>query len=117
WGTSFYFPGVLAGPIAADTGWPLSLIVGGVSLGLLVAGLISPRVGRVIGARGGRPVLALSSILFATGLCVIGLAPVLPVYLLGWAIVGTAMGTGLYDAAFAALGRLYGAAARGPISA
>jgi len=117
WGTSFYFPGVLAVPIVADTGWPLSVIVGGVSLGLLVAGLISPRVGRVIGARGGRPVLALSSVLFASGLAVIGLAPALPVYLVGWIIVGAAMGCGLYDAAFAALGRLYGATARGPIAA
>src|SRR5262245_5534427 len=65
WGTSFYFPGVLAAPVAADTGWPLSVVVGGVSLGLLVAGLISPRVGHVIAARGGRPVLLTSSILFA----------------------------------------------------
>ena len=23
WGSSFYLPAVLAGPIAADTGWPL----------------------------------------------------------------------------------------------
>jgi predicted MFS family arabinose efflux permease len=117
WGTSFYFPGVLAAPIAADTGWPLSMIVGGVSLGLLVAGLISPQVGRVIAARGGRPVLATSALLYATGLCVIGLAPALWVYLLGWIVVGAAMGTGLYDAAFAALGRLYGSSARGPITA
>lgn len=117
WGTSFYFPGVLAAPIAADTGWPLSFIVGGVSLGLLVAGLISPQVGRAIGTHGGRPVLAASTLLFAAGLALIGAAPVLPIYLLGWIVVGAAMGTGLYDAAFAALGRLYGAAARGPITA
>jgi predicted MFS family arabinose efflux permease len=117
WGTSFYFPGVLAAPIAADTGWPLSVIVAGVSLGLLVAGLISPRVGRIIAVRGGRPVLASSSILFAIGLIVIGVSPVLTVYMIGWVVVGAAMGAGLYDAAFAALGRLYGAAARGPISA
>ena len=117
WGTSFYFPGVLAAPIAADTGWPLSTIVGGVSLGLLIAGLISPQVGRVIAARGGRPVLATSALLYATGLSVIGLAPALWVYLLGWIAVGAAMGTGLYDAAFAALGRLYGTSARGPITA
>ena len=117
WGTSFYFPGVLAAPIAADTGWPLSTIVGGVSLGLLIAGLISPQVGRVIAARGGRPVLAMSALLYAIGLCVIGLAPALWVYLLGWIVVGAAMGTGLYDAAFAALGRLYGSSARGPITA
>ena len=117
WGTSFYFPGVLAVPIAADTGWPLSTIVGGVSLGLFIAGLISPQVGRVIAARGGRPVLAASSLLFAAGLCMIGIAPSLWVYLVGWIGVGAAMGTGLYDAAFAALGRLYGATARGPITA
>jgi hypothetical protein len=40
WGTSFYFPAVLAGPIVADTGWSLAYVVGGVSIGLLVAGLI-----------------------------------------------------------------------------
>jgi MFS family permease len=117
WGTSFYFPGVLAAPIAADTGWPLSFIVGGVSLGLLIAGLISPRVGRLIAAHGGRPVLAASALLFASGLCIIGMAPALWVYLAGWIAVGAAMGTGLYDAAFAALGRLYGTGARGPITA
>ena len=113
WGTSFYFPAVLAEPIVADTGWPLGLVVGGISVGLLVAGLISPRVGDVIAKAGGRPVLASSSILFAAGLAGIGLAPSLPLYLLSWVVVGLAMGTGLYDAAFAALGRLYGQDARG----
>jgi MFS family permease len=116
WGTSFYFPAVLAEPIVADTGWKLGWVVGGVSLGLLVAGLISPRVGRAIDKRGGRPVLAASSCLFAAGLALIGIAPILPVYLLGWIVVGAAMGTGLYDAAFAALGQLYGKEARGPIT-
>ncbi len=116
WGTSFYFPAVLAAPIVADTGWSLAWVVGGTSLGMLVAGLVSPRVGRAIARHGGRPVLMLSSVLFAGGLAVIGLSPALPVYLFGWLLVGAAMGTGLYDAAFAALGRLYGHAARGPIT-
>jgi hypothetical protein len=40
----------------------------------------------------------------------------LPVYLLAWAVVGLGMGTGLYDAAFAALGTLYGKQARAPIT-
>ena len=48
WGTSFYFPAVFAGPIVADTGWSLGYVVGGTSVGLMVAGLISPQVGRVI---------------------------------------------------------------------
>jgi predicted MFS family arabinose efflux permease len=116
WGTSFYFPAVLGGPIVRDTGWSLGWVVGGTSIGLLVAGLISPRVGNIIDRHSGRPVLAASSVLFAGGLAIIGLAPVLPAYLLGWVVVGAAMGAGLYDAAFAALGQLYGREARSPIT-
>ena len=116
WGTSFYFPAVFAEPIVRDTGWSLGLVVGGTSLGLLVAGLISPQVGRIIDARGGRPVLLASSLFYAAGLAGVGLAPALPVYLLAWVLIGIGMGTGLYDAVFAALGRIYGSAARGPIT-
>jgi MFS family permease len=116
WGTSFYFPAVFAGPIVVDTGWSLAWVVGGVAIGLFVAGLISPRIGVLIDRRGGRPVLAASSLLFAAGLAIIGVAPILPVYLFGWIVMGIAMGAGLYDAAFAALGQLYGRAARNPIT-
>ena len=116
WGSSFYFPAVLAEPIVADTGWSLGWVIGGVSIGLLVAGLIAPRVGTIIDRRGGRPVLAASSLLYAVGLTGIGLAPSLPVYLLAWLVLGIGMGTGLYDAVFAALGKLYGKEARRPIT-
>jgi hypothetical protein len=116
WGTSFYFPAVFAGPIVADTGWSLGYVVGGTSVGLLVAGLISPQVGRIIDVRGGRPILLASSLFYAAGLIGIGLAPTLPAYLMAWVLLGIGMGTGLYDAVFAALGRMYGSAARGPIT-
>jgi MFS family permease len=116
WGTSFYFPAVLAPPIAADTGWSLAWVVSGTSIGLLVAGLIAPKVGVTIDRHGGRPVLAVSSLLYATGLVCIGLAPSLPVYLAGWAVLGGGMGSGLYDAVFAALGKMYGREARTPIT-
>jgi hypothetical protein len=116
WGTSFYFPAVFAGPIVADTGWSLGYVVGGTSVGLLVAGLISPQVGKIIDVRGGRPILLASSLFYAAGLIGIGLAPTLPAYLVAWVLLGIGMGTGLYDAVFAAFGRMYGSAARGPIT-
>jgi predicted MFS family arabinose efflux permease len=116
WGSSFYFPAVLAQPIAADTGWSLGWVVSGTSIGLLVAGLIAPLVGTQIDRRGGRPVLAAASLLNAAGLAGIGLAPNLPVYLLAWVVVGAGMGCGLYDAVFAALGKLYGQTARTAIT-
>lgn len=116
WGTSFYFPAVFATAIVADTGWSLGWVVSGTSIGLLVAGLISPQVGKIIDKHGGRPVLLASSLFYAAGLIGAGLAPNLPLYLAAWALIGIGMGTGLYDAVFAALGRLYGSEARGPIT-
>lgn len=116
WGTSYYLSAVLAKPTAAATGWSLTWVVGGFTLALLASGFVSPRVGRTIDQHGGRPVLAAGAVLTALGLLGMGLAPSLPLYLACWVVVGLGMGAGLYDAAFAALGRIYGKDARGPIT-
>src|SRR5690606_17935677 len=60
--------------------------------------------------------LMASSLFYAAGLTGVGLATALPVYLVAWAVIGLGMGTGLYDAVFAALGRIYGSGARAPIT-
>jgi predicted MFS family arabinose efflux permease len=117
WGSTYYLLTVLAAPIAADTGWPIASVVGGLSLGLLVAGLISPRTGQAIQRYGGRPVLAASSVILGVGLTGLAASPNLITYLASWTVLGIGMGTGLYDAAFATLGRTYGAAARSAITA
>jgi hypothetical protein len=41
WGTSYYCLGVLAKPIVADTGWPMTTVFLGFSVALLVMGSIS----------------------------------------------------------------------------
>jgi len=112
WGSSYYLPAVLAKPIAVDTGWSLPWVVGGLSLGLLAGGVVSPRVGRTVEYRGGRKVLSWSSVLFALGFVFLSLSANIPSYLAAWLIIGLAMGCGLYDATFATLGRIYGQAAR-----
>jgi hypothetical protein len=112
WGSSYYLLAVLGKPIAVDTGWPLSIVVGGLSLGLLAGGLASPVIGRTIEARGGRPVLATSSVLLGFGLALLGSSYHLTTYLIAWLVLGVGMGCGLYDAAFATLGRAFGGEAR-----
>jgi MFS family permease len=94
WGSSYYLPAVLAKPIASDTGWSLSWVVGGLSLGLLIASLVSPWVGRAIARRGGRPVLAVSAALLAVGLSALALAQSLPAFLIAWSLIGLGMGGG-----------------------
>lgn len=115
-GSTFYLPAVLAKPIAADTGWSLTWIVGGLSIAMLISGLVSTLIGRWIQRFGGRPVMATSSALLALGLTVMAFAPNLPTYLIAWAIMGLGMAGGLYDAAFSTLGRMYGEKARGAIT-
>ncbi|HEY8564182.1 MAG TPA: MFS transporter [Beijerinckiaceae bacterium] len=115
WGTTVYLPTVLAPPIAAETGWSLAFTVGGLSVGHLCAGAASPFVGRAVDRLGGRPVLALASGLIAAGLGLLSVAAEPVLYLLAWVVMGLGMGCGLYDAAFATLGELYGAQARRPI--
>jgi MFS family permease len=116
WGSSYYLLAVLAQPIASDTGWPLAWVVGGLSLGLLVAGIVSPRVGDSIQRLGGRLVLATSAVFLGLGLAGLALSPNLPFYIVSWLVLGIGMGAGLYDAAFATLGRLYGQRARTAIA-
>src|ERR1043165_5557058 len=88
WGSTFYLLAVLAPYIARDTGWSYDWIVIGVSVGLLVAGVVSPRVGRYIANHGGRPVLAIGALLLAVGLASLGAAPNFPLYLAAWAVIG-----------------------------
>lgn len=116
WGSSFYLIAVLARPIEVDTGWSYTIIAGGLSFGFLISGLVSPKVGRLIDQFGGRPVLAGSAVILSIGMALLAIAPNEIVYLLGWTVIGVGMGAGLYDPAFAALGRLYGDQARSAIT-
>ncbi len=116
WGSSYYLPAVIAPAVSAQTGWPFAWVIGSLSLGLLVAGLISPHVGAAIERHGGRMTLAFSACCLGIGQLVLAASPNLPVYVIGWLIMGFGMGAGLYDAAFGTLGRLYGRSARSTIT-
>jgi MFS family permease len=116
WGSTYYLPAVLAAPIARDTGWSITSVVGGLSWGMLVAGATSPSVGRYIDHHGGRVVLAISSMLLAVGIATMGASENLVTYYFAWTLIGIAMAAGLYDAAFSTLGRLLGEGARTSIT-
>ena len=116
WASSFYLPSVLAKTIAPDLGLSPAWVFGGLSLALGVSGLLAPRAGRLIDEFGGRPVLCSSNIIFALGLALLALAKGPVGLLTSWCVLGLAMAGGLYEAAFAALARIYGGESRGAIT-
>src|SRR5690349_14457774 len=116
WASSVYLPAILADPIAHDLGVSANWIFGAYSGALVIAGLLGPRIGRQIDRVGGRPVLSISNLTLAGGLALLGLTYSIPMLVAAWLLLGIGMGYGLYDAAFGALGRIYGDAARGPIT-
>jgi MFS family permease len=117
WGTIFYTPVLLVPLIAADRGWSLTFTMSGFSLALLVAGLVSPRVGLLIDRYGGHLVMPFGSLLGALGLALLTSAGHPVAYLAVWALLGVAIAASLYDPAFATLGRIFAGAARRPITA
>jgi hypothetical protein len=116
WGTIFYSLVLTAPLIMAETGWSLSFVMGGFSLGLLIAGLVAPFVGRSIDRYGGHGVMAAGALVSALGLFGLAHARSPAVYLAVWMVLGAGLGASLYDPAFASLGRIFGAAARRPIT-
>jgi MFS family permease len=116
WASSYYLPAVLADPIAHDLGVSSNWVFAAFSAALLISAALGPRVGRQIDAFGGNGVLAVSNLVLAAGLVVLGLSRSGPVLAAAWLLLGVGMGLGLYDAAFAALGRIYGATARRSIT-
>ena len=117
WGAIFYPPVLTVPLIAADRGWSFTLGMAGLSLALLTAGIVSPRTGLLIDRFGGHRVMPFGSLLGALGLVGLVYADHPAAYLAVWMLLGVAISGSLYDPAFATLGRIFGTAARQPITA
>lgn len=116
WASSYYLPAILAAPIARDLGLVPTFVFGALSGALVIAGLLGPRVGHAIDTFGGRGLLAISNGILAAGLLLLSLASGAFGLIAAWVVIGVGMGMGLYEAAFASLTRIYGTAARRPIT-
>lgn len=116
WASTYYLPALLARPMAAGLGVSETAVWAAFTLALLASAALGPFAGRAIDRWGGRPVLMTTSMLFAAGLFALSQVQGLTGLLAAWLLLGVAMGSGLYEAAFAALVRLKGSHARASIT-
>ena len=116
WGALFYPPVLTVPLIAADHGWSPPFAMAGFSVGLFVGGVCARYVGGAIDRFGGHVVMPVGSLIGAAGLVALVWAPGVASYFAAWITIGIAMAASLYDPAFATLGRIFGSAARAPIT-
>ena len=116
WGSTYYLPAILAEPMASELGISTGNVFAAFSLALIVTAVLGPLSGKRIDHHGGRDVLALSSIVFAVGLAMLGLANGPLMLWAGWLVIGIGMALGLYESAFSTLAGIYGRNARGAIT-
>ena len=116
WASTYYLPAMLAVPMAKDIGVSTPTVFAAFSMALIVSALLGPYAGRSIDRWGARPVLSGTNIVFALGLTSLANAQGLAGLFGAWVILGIGMGSGLYEAAFSALVRLYGRDSRNAIT-
>jgi predicted MFS family arabinose efflux permease len=116
WASSYYLPAMLSVPMARDLGVSVPMVFGAFSFALIVSALLGPYAGRAIDRWGGRPVLMGTNLLFAAGLVALAAAQGPIGLFAAWMVIGIGMGSGLYEAAFSALVRLYGRDSRSAIT-
>jgi MFS family permease len=117
WGAVYYVPVLTAPMIAAEHGWSIAFTLGGVSIGLLVAGLFSPLAGKLVDRFGGASVLTFGSLLNCVGVVLLINVSDRFAYLAIWVLIGVAMACSLTDIAFSTLAQIFGAQARRAMTA
>jgi MFS family permease len=104
-GLLMYTVSVMLGPMQDEFAWSNATVSAGPTLGLIVAGLCAPLVGRVIDLRGGRGVMVAGSVVGGAGVIVWSLAASVPLYLGAWGVIGVGMALSVYEPAFATIVR------------
>lgn len=107
WATTYYLPATLVKILSIEMNESYTIVTGGFSWALLIGGLCAPKIGEWIELKGGRYPLVLGSVLMGLGLIVLSQTENFLLWYLAWTIVGLGMALGLFNAAFAALGRLF----------
>ena len=108
YGVIYYAFPVLAGQIAAGTGWSRTAVTAAYSAGNLAGALVGVPAGRILQRHGPQPVMTAGSVLGALSVAGIAVASSYGWFLAAWLAAGIASAGLFYPPAFAALTGWYG---------
>lgn len=117
WGTTFNLPAVLGPAMGPDIGLPLSAIMAGPTVMLVIMAVISWHLACQFEEHGARPIMAFGSLIGAFGLLLLSQSGNATVYFLAWFMLGFAGAGMLTTAAQIAVKEVAGAQARQALGA
>ncbi len=101
WGTLFSVFPLFIEPLEAAFGWSRAEVNAGLTLALLVGGLVAVPVGRMVDRQGGRRLLALGAFGGSALLAALAMVNSLPMFWAIWATMGLVQATALWGPAMA----------------
>lgn len=107
WGSVYYAFALLLEPLQRELGAGKGTVAGAFSIALLVSGLCTPWIGRVIDRQGGRKVMAAGSLAAALLLAMLSRVESVAALYAIWAGLGAAMAATLYEPAFAVIAQVF----------
>ncbi len=111
WGMVSILP-VIAAPVASEFKASLPAVFIGTSVMFVSMGVAAPWAGRTFRRYGTRLTMTAGAALIGVGLCLLGLAPNLPVFLISWTLTGLAGAMFLTTSAYAYIAEYAGDRAR-----
>ncbi len=116
WGTSFSAIPIFGTTIGKDLALSREFVFGGITVMLLVAALLAPRIGRLVDRLGARPIMTIGSFVAALAMVAHSFANSLTTYWLAWVLIGIATPMMLNNAAMPGLVQVVGSNARRAIT-
>jgi hypothetical protein len=116
WGTTFSSLTMFGSTIGVDLKLSREVVFGGITMMLLVSALLAPRVGRMVDAKGARPIMIAGSAMAGLAMAALAFAQGVATYLLAWVLVGIAMPMMLSNTALVGLVQIVGSDARRAIT-
>ncbi|WP_376094221.1 hypothetical protein ACE7GA_00715 [Roseomonas sp. CCTCC AB2023176] len=105
WGGTYFMPSILGAAQERDLGLPAGSAFAGITVMLAISGVLSPRVGVLLGRVGPRGPMVVGALLMALGLAIVAAATGAVMLFAGWVVLGVSAPLCLSEPANVALVR------------
>lgn len=112
WGSTYYAPSVLVGPMGRELGVGVETVFAGITILLVTGALVAPALGRQMDREGTRRAMCVGAVICALGVGLLGIAQGPVSYLACWFVIGIGHAMTLANVGSVTIAQLMGSRTR-----